>query len=164
MKRLLQILCLTIAIGCATNQKGILQPNKIENKNSYVSRVVPRAEADKKQTPIQEKVTPKLEKGGVLPPQDKATSTNIAPPTVVKEEKGIITVKNEPKMEKPELTKEEREEFWDKVFRYSLFWFGFLGFVGIVVYSFKKNKLPTGNPFKKKEQKKEPPQQLTLNL
>lgn len=163
MKRLLQILLLVAALGCASSgQKGIVQPNKIEHKNQFVSRVIPKSETSKKTLEASKSTIPiRLENGGKLPPQEKVTSTNISVPKQVKEETGIIYVTKEQleKIQEPN----EVEGFWDKAFRYSIFWFTFVGFIAIVVYAFRKNKIPSINPFKKKEQKKET-SQLTLNL
>jgi hypothetical protein len=164
MKRILQILLLIAALGCASSgQKGIVQPNKIEHKNQFVSRVIPKSEATKKtvETPAKATEPIKLENGGKITPQEKVTSTNISIPKQVKEESGIIYVTKDQleKIQEPN----ESEGFWDKLFRYSLFWFTFVGFIAIAVYAFRKNKIPSINPFKKKEQKKEP-SQLNLNL
>ena len=165
MRNFLVILCLTIGLGCSSiGQKGIVQDNKVEQKNQFVSRVVPKAETAKKAVQNNPTyATVKLENGGTIKPQEKVTSTNINPPNEVKEEKGLIPFKKE-QVEKIPETKEEREEFWDRVFRYSLFWFSFVGFLAIAFYAFKKNKMPSFNPFKKKEQKIKPPEQLNLNL
>lgn len=151
-------LCASV-LGCGVmhKQTGVLSPNKIERKNDFVSKMVPKKED--KQTNSLTKLSP----GGTIKPVPPVTSTNISPPNHPKKEKEAIIniVKPEPPIE-PE---QEVESFWDRALRYSLFWFGLVGFTAITYFSFKKYKSPKENPFKKQANNTpKKPEQLKLNL